>query len=382
MATFIQIHALTSYPASNLNRDDSGRPKTMMYGGSERLRISSQSMKRAIRTSPTFRTSLDGALGTRAQSFGRLLETILIERNGLDRLNAARRAAELIAHDRLGKLKLGDLTDPKKSPKPEDINKIGSDTEQLAFLGPDEIGRLKALADVLAAGGELSEKDAMVLVQRPRAADIALFGRMLADNPSFNVEAACQIAHAFTTHRAAVEDDYFTAVDELKAARNDADKGAGFVGVQEFGSGTFYLYVCLSADELVRNLAGDRDLASKAAGALVEAIAKTSPSGKQNSFASRGRAHWMLVETGKQQPRTLGTAFEHAVRPRDTNSIVRSSINRLLEVRRGFERVYGKDWDHEASFDVDAEIDGAKVDGVLADVKAHAERAVQEVAHG
>jgi CRISPR system Cascade subunit CasC len=238
---------------------------------------------------------------------------------------------------------------------------------------------LKALADRLAQDGELSEKEALVLVQRPRAADIALFGRMLADNPGFNVEAACQVAHSFTTHRVTVEDDYFTAVDELKAARREADKGAGFVGVQEFGAGTFYLYVCLCADELVANLSGDRDLAAKTASALVEAIAKTSPGGKQNSFASRGRAHWMLMEVGAQQPRTLGTAFEKPIRPQDTNSIVRSSIDRLQALREGFKKVYGQDWDTETVFDVDAEVDGKPHSGSLAALQALAEQAVREV---
>lgn len=385
MATFIQIHTLTSYPASNLNRDDSGRPKSMVYGGAERLRVSSQSLKRAFRTSPGFRESLKGALGTRAQSFGRELEEALIEQHGFDRLEAARRAAMVVEHDSLGALKVKALTakpEKGKEPKqidPNEVEKNRSDTEQLAFLGPDELERLKALANRVAGGGDLTDKEALVLLQRPKAADIALFGRMLADNPGFNVEAACQVAHAFTTHRATIEDDYFTAVDELKAARRDADKGAGFVGVQEFGAGTFYLYVCLCADELVANLSGDRELAARAAGAMVEAIATTSPGGKQNSYASRGRAHWMLLEVGSHQPRTLGTAFERPIRPREDSSIIRSSIDRLQALRTGFQRVYGKDWEKEAAFDVDAAND--QCSGTLAAVRALAEQAVLGVKH-
>ena len=152
-------------------------------------------------------------------------------------------------------------------------------------------------------------KTTNVLTERPRAADIAMFGRMLADIPKFNVEAAAQVAHAFTTHRAVVEDDYFTAVDELKAERKEADKGAGFVGVAEFGTGLFYLYACVNASLLADNLRDDKELAGKTAAAFIEALAKTSPSGKQNSYASRSHATYGLVETGSQQPRSLAAAF-------------------------------------------------------------------------
>ena len=378
MTTFVQIHSLMAYPASNLNRDDSGRPKTMMFGGVERLRISSQSEKRALRTSPVFQERLAGSLGTRAQSFGRELETILREKHGKSAEDAARMAAAAIEHDKLGKLKIGDLKDAKKKLKPEDIEKTGSDTEQLAFLAPEELDRLRALATRLAAGEELTNKEMLVLVERPKASDIALFGRMLADNPSYNVEAACQVAHAFTTHRATVEDDYFTAVDELKARRGDADKGAGFVGVQEFGAGTFYLYACLDAGMLVKNLAGDRDLAARTAQALVDTIGRTGPAGKQNAFASRGRAHWMLVETGTQQPRTLGTAFQKPIAQRESNDVVRSSIERLHVIRDGFSKAYGQDWNEQAELDIQSEADDKGAKQNITALCALAAKAVRE----
>ena len=141
-------------------------------------------------------------------------------------------------------------------------------------------------------------------------ADIAMFGRMLADNADFNREAAVQVAHAFTTHRVTVEDDFYTAVDDLKTKAEDA--GAGFVGELGFGSGLFYLYVCIDGDLLVANLGGNGGVAKSAVAALAEALATVSPGGKQASFASRARAEYLLVEKGSQQPRTLGSAGQLA----------------------------------------------------------------------
>ncbi len=184
----------------------------------------------------------------------------------------------------------------------------------------------------------------LVLTRKPRAADIAMFGRMLADNPSYNVEAAVQVAHAFTTHRVAVEDDYYTAVDDLKAEREEADRGAGFIGVQEFGSGLFYLYICIDTGLLVDNLAGDRALAADAVEALVTTAATVSPRGKQNAFASRAKAEYILLETGEGQPRTLGAAFQTPVRATAEVGMTAASIKALDQLRKGFHKAYAEDF--------------------------------------
>lgn len=376
MTTFIQIHLLIDYPAANLNRDDSGRPKTLVYGGAERLRVSSQSIKRALRTGTVFRDRLEGALGTRAQSFGQLLEEVLMAAPyGLSRADAVKQAQAVINNDKLGKLKTSKLKKGESEAEPT------SDTEQLAHLGPDELERLTALAARLAAGETLDPKQMAVLLERPKAADIAMFGRMLADNPGYNVEAAAQVAHAFTTHRQEVEDDYFTAVDELKAARQHEDRGAGFVGVQQFGAGLFYQYACLDASLLKENLSGDADLAARAAGALVAGLAMTSPKGKQNSYASRSIARYGLVEVGGQTPRTLASAFLKPVRGTD---LFADSFKALRQLRDKFDDVYGPGYDEFAEFVVDADA-GEGGTGTLADLVALAERATRAAgapAHG
>ncbi len=162
---------------------------------------------------------------------------------------------------------------------------------------------------------------------------------MLADDPGYNREAAAQVAHAITTHRVTVEDDYYTAVDDLKRPSEDA--GAGFLGEAAFGSGVFYLYLCIDRALLLRNLGGDAraaGLAATALGALAEAAATTAPSGKQNSFAAHGRAQYVLAERGDAQPRTLAGAFSRPVAGTD---LMEDSITALASFRAALDDAYG-----------------------------------------
>jgi CRISPR system Cascade subunit CasC len=270
MARFVQLHLLTFYPPANLNRDDTGRPKTAIIGGVERLRISSQSLKRAVRTSDVFRAKLDGHLGDRTQRLGETLRSLLMNEHGVDVERAGSIARVFAAI--FGKL---------ETAKGKELF-----IRQLAFVSPDEVRNLRTLMAkigsdeefrnrLLAAAKDVSfeaeevvgeddessgkrakkpkqskettklikELSQEVLTFHDTAADIAMFGRMLADNADFNREAAVQVAHAYTTHRVTVEDDFYTAVDDLKTKAEDA--GAGFVGELGFGSGLFYLYVCI-----------------------------------------------------------------------------------------------------------------------------------------
>jgi len=170
---------------------------------------------------------------------------------------------------------------------------------------------------------------------------------MLADNPDFNREAAVQIAHAITTHRVDVEDDFYTAVDDLKKPAEDA--GAGFIGELGFGSGVFYLYACIDRDSLERNLGGDRALAQSAVAALIEGLAKPSPTGKQASFASRSRASYLRAEKGAQQPRSLAAAFFAPVRGEDLLAV---SIQKIEATAGALDAAYGKCCDADFVMDV------------------------------
>jgi CRISPR system Cascade subunit CasC len=370
MSRFIQLHVLSFYPPSNLNRDDTGRPKTAVMGGVERLRVSSQALKRAIRTSDIFARGVGQALEIEIPNFGeaqgrslgvrsKRIVTLMIDEVlklrpdwEADRDAVAAKVKAAIAKAK-GKDEEDDEDDadenetPKtrKSKKNKSANElvIGSldkkrplDTNEVVHLGPEEVDNVKKIAKTIAEGITVDPKQVALLVERPKAVDIAFFGRMLAGNPNFNVEAAVQLAHAITTHRVAVEDDFYTAVDDLKT--RDEDAGAGFMGELGFGSGVFYIYICVDTDLLVKNLGGDEALAKAALSAFTEALAKVSPTGKQASFASRSCASYILAERGAQQPRTLASAF---VRPVRGDDLISASIGDLETTRDAMDKAYG-----------------------------------------
>ena len=323
MTQFIQLHMLTSYPPSNLNRDDLGRPKTAVMGGKMRLRISSQSLKRAWRTSDNFQKALANHLGTRTKTMGVKIYNTLLEKKMPDK--KAKEWAQKIAQV-FGKLK----KENKEKPL-EDL-----EIEQLAHFSPEEIQAIDTLMNKLAGGKEPNEEDMQLLRQHHTAIDIAMFGRMLADNPVYNTEAAVQVAHAISVHEAQVEDDYFTAVDDLNIGEDNV--GAAHIGELEYGAGLFYLYTCIDRDLLTQNLGGNEDLTKTSLRALVESATKVGPTGKQNSFASRAYASYLLAEKGSQQPRSLSVAF---LAPVKGNDMLDQAI-KVLEVKRAnMEKVYG-----------------------------------------
>lgn len=333
MSRFLQLHLLTFFPPANLNRDDTGRPKTAMVGGAQRLRLSSQALKRAWRTSSIFEAALMGRMGSRTQRLGEEVRDHLI-RGGMaeDKAVAIARAVGSV----FGKI---------KDEKDKDATRI----EQLAFISPEERAAALTLADRVAAGEKIDEKAAKQAVLRTAdtAADIALFGRMLAADPDYNREAACQVAHAITTHRVTVEDDFYTAVDDLKTSAEDA--GAGFLGEAGFGSGVFYLYICVDRTLLMKNLGDDAALAQAALAALAEAAATVAPNGKQNSFAAHGRAGYVLAEKGDRQPRTLAGAF---AKPVAGTELMPASITALRKFRQDIDTAYEQAPDAQAEMEV------------------------------
>ena len=350
MTCFVQLHFLTVYPPSNPNRDDTGRPKTAVYGGVHRLRLSSQSLKRAARLSPVMSEALRGNMGERTQRLGDEVAEHLRERGADDK--RAREIAGRVA-EVFGKL---DAEAVKKDPDHIRIR-------QLAFISPDERQAAMEMAERALAGESLDkearDRGKQILRTADGAVDLAMFGRMLADAPDFNREAAVQVSHAITTHGAEVEDDYYTAADDLKKPAEDV--GAGFVGEAGFGSGVYYLYVCIDTGRLVENLAGDRALARRALEAAVEAFATASPSGKRNSYSHHTRASYIRAEAGDRQPRSLAAAFLNPVGAKD---LLGESIDQLKKTAAAIDNAYG------ASVDNSIEMDLVGGFGTLAEIKA------------
>ena len=179
------------------------------------------------------------------------------------------------------------------------------------------------------------------------AVDIAMFGRMLAEHQDFSMEAAVQVAHAVTVHKSAVEDDYFTAIDDLN------QRGAAHIGERGYGAGLFYSYICINRELLTQNLNGDLELTRKALQALVAAVTKVSPGGMQNSFASRAYASFVLAEKGDQQPRTLAQAFLKPINADDEESMLDKAVAALTQRQTNFDAVYGACAD--ARYDINVE---------------------------
>jgi CRISPR system Cascade subunit CasC len=312
-----------------------GRPKSAMMGGANRLRVSSQSLKRAWRTSPIFQQGLEGAVSTRTRRMASAARNEMLAR-GLDEA-VANASAEAIGKALYGKV------DPKE----------GYEAGQLAFVGPAEQAAVDDLVKQVADTGEaVDEKTAQSLVmQAHRGADIALFGRMLAARPHFNVEAAVDVAHAITVHKAVAEDDFFTAVDDLQSRAEDdaAGAGAGFMGETGFGAGLYYLYLCINRRLLEDNLQGDTALADAAVRALVEAAAKVGPGGKRTSFGSHAYAQVVMAEKGAKLPRSLSSAF---LKPVYGTDMLPSAVSRLTETAEAMDRAYGKTADDRYTLDV------------------------------
>ena len=325
MNRFLQLHMLTSYPPSNLNRDDLGRPKTAVIGGAMRLRISSQSLKRAWRKSEVFESALKGNVGTRTKEKGVRIYRALLEK-GVAEKNALEWAKSIAGV-------FGKLKKPNEK-KPQDALEI----EQLAHFSPEEEAAIDELIAKLAADNQApSAEDLKLLRQHHTAADIALFGRMLASAPNYNMEAAAQVAHAISVHKVQVEDDFFTAVDDLNLG--EEDMGAGHMGETEFGAAVYYLYVCINRELLLDNLGGNTELANKTLAALIESITTIAPTGKQNSFASRAYASYVLAEKGDRQPRSLSVAF---LKPIYSQDMLTKSIQSLQDKCTNIDKVYGK----------------------------------------
>ena len=359
MSRFVQLHLLTNYPPSNLNRDDTGRPKTALMGDALRLRVSSQSQKRAWRTSDEFAAALVGHLGTRTKLLGKVVFETLVKAGVPDQSARewAQKMAACFAPSKDKSDKPNEEDSETSEVKPKSSKKVAKNDEltipQLAHISPEELDAVDELTRACAArNSEPTKKELDLLRQPHRGVDIAMFGRMLAGAPTFNVEAAVQVAHAVTVHKAAVEDDYFTAVDDLNQGLEN--KGAGHVGERSFGAGLFYLYVCIDRELLRSNLDSDAELTGRALEALTHAMTKVSPTGMQNSHASRAYATYVLAEKGCQQPRSLVQAFLKPIKPFGDQGMLEMAVKALVKRCENFDKVYGACADDRYAYDVEA----------------------------
>lgn len=356
---FIDLHIIQSFAPSNLNRDDTGAPKDCLFGNERRARISSQCVKRAIRH------ELRGDSALASQPTGertRLLLTQVIE--ALVSRGRPADAARPVVETALSALKLGTDEDGR--------------SEYLLFLGSDEVERLidtvnehwdALLAAVPADGKRAKKKTADVdkaivnaleaVLGGSRAVDLALFGRMLADRPGDNINAASQVAHAISTHRASVEVDFFTAVDD----RSPGDEtGAGMMGTVEFNAACYYRYASLDLRQLTTNLGDDADLVRLAVSAFVRSSVRAVPSGKQNSFAANNPPAFIMADVRGEAPWSLANAFLTPVSA--TGDLVQASVAALGSHFRDMTQLYASD--SQTWFATLGAVNAPELDGVAA----------------
>ncbi len=324
--TIIDVYALQTVPPSNLNRDDTGSPKTAIYGGVRRARVSSQAWKRAIRVA--FGGLLaEAQLGQRTLQVGEsLARRIQVLDPGVTADEASGLATDVFATLGFGK------ADKKKGAK-------DFESKYLLFLSHRQLDNLAAEAVAAHRGTALDKARLKALANQDHSVDIAMFGRMVADMTDINVDAACQVAHAISVHAVETEFDYFTAVDDRK---EDADQaGAGMIGTIEFNSATLYRYATIDVDALHRTL-GDGAATRAAVEAFLTAFVRSMPTGKQNTFANRTLPDAVLVRVRDTQPINLVGAFETPVRETAGAGRVATAAAMLAQYTTAVEAAYGE----------------------------------------
>ena len=299
---YIDVHVLQTVPPSCINRDDTGSPKTAVYGGVTRARVSSQAWKRAMRL--MFRDLFSPEqVGMRTKHMVQLVAEEL-KKAGIEE-NAEEQAVKTLETAGLK------------------VNKEMK-TDALFFLSPIQA---KALAK-LSAAGEIDKQRYKDALKEYPSIDMALFGRMVANDPSLNYDAAAQVSHSISTHEVHNEYDYFTAVDDCSPEDN---AGAGHIGTVEFHSATLYRYTTVNVGELAGHLKEDT---AEAVDGYIKAFLLSMPTGKQNTFANRTVPDLAYVTLRRDQPVNLAGAFERPVRA-DGNGFVSNSVRALSRYALG-----------------------------------------------
>lgn len=300
---FVELHLIQNFAPSNLNRDDTNSPKDCEFGGVRRARISSQCLKRAIRSEKVFAETTEVDLGVRTRWMNNWIAEEL-QKNGKD-AEVAQAVANSVATNYSKLDKKGHTSVMIYLSKGEIEGLISQVLEKWDEVTQAQVKDKNPVIDELAKEIIKKTKD------RTSAPDIAMFGRMLAETPELNLDAACQVAHAISTHAVSMDMDFFTAIDD----RPNADLlGAAMMGMGGFNSASFYRYACIDFEQLRTNLNNNLDLARKTVEAFLRASVYAVPTGKQNSHAAQNLpSFYMTVVRKDGTPWSLANAFEKPV---------------------------------------------------------------------
>lgn len=348
----IELHILQSFPVSCLNRDDVGAPKTAIFGGSTRARISSQCLKRAIRE-----MAHDEAPSLFAANRSRLiiepLRDEMIKKHNVDEvkaLDAAKTVGEYLAtfdaeKEKAGKLQVKTLM----FLSPAEIEEIAKSVAAAinAEPAPASDGKKSKKSDAAGSGKALEKacRDACKSVQLKDAADVAIFGRMVASDHSLTVEGAGMFSHALSTHKASTDMDFFAAVDDLQKAD---EAGAGMTGTLEFTSACYYRYAALNLDLLFDKdhlVSLDLQERKQVVGAFLRATLLAVPGARKNSMNANTLPVYVLgIVKERGQPIQLVNAFEKPAKPLTSNDgLVGASINLMKEHHEALKKTWSID---------------------------------------
>lgn len=344
--TIVEMHALETTAAANLNRDDTGSPKTMEYGGVTRARVSSQAWKRPIRQ--MFDDLLDPQeLGIRSKKVVEILSKRIA---ALD--DSFADEAPDLAEAVLSKGAGIKLTAPRKKKGAEDQeDRRLNQSQYLLFLGNRQYDALAQLAvDARRESSDLKEAQTAIgkmkkqikqIIKDDKSIDVALFGRMVADDTDLNIDAASQFANAFSVQAVDTESDFFTAVDDIRNAgdaddENGGDSGAAMLGEIEFNAATYYRFADVDANRLYDTL-GDVEATAKAIGALVKAFVMSMPQGKSSTFAQGTLPDLVVVNIRDTQAVNMSGAFLTPVKP----NYVENATKALVRRSKDMDDVYG-----------------------------------------
>ena len=307
----MDLHVIQTVPPSNINRDDTGSPKTAQYGGVTRARISSQSWKKAMRD--YFRKHTDEeTLGIRTVKIVKSLAEAIMEKDqSFDEESAYKLAEEI-------------FNKAKVSTKDKEA-------KALFFLGGVQRKLLASYG--VERANDLQAKDIQNILKGNQSIDVALFGRMVADAPDLNVDASSQVAHSISTHEIATEFDFFTAVDDLSP---DDQAGAGMLGTVEYNSSTLYRYANVAIHELNIQLDNSKEQVIESLKLFIKAFVLSLPTGKINTFANQTLPDALIVSVRSDRPVNLVNAFENPVKAKD--GYLNGSISKLKEEFRKINR--------------------------------------------
>jgi CRISPR system Cascade subunit CasC len=314
----IELHIIQSFPVTCLNRDDVGSPKSAIFGGTKRARLSSQSLKRAIRQLAREEFPAARFTGIRSRFLlGPFTDALIGAGLGAD--EAAKQAK--------------DLCEVFSKPDAKSPNQVTT----AVYLSPGEIAQIAA---AIKAGR--TPKQAANDATPSDAADIALFGRMVANDPNLNVEGAAMFSHALSTHTSATEVDFFSAVDDRKVDAEDA--GAGMIGSLEFNSATYYRYAAVNLDLLRANLKGATDEEIVAVlDAFIRATLMAIPGARKNSMNGATLPTEALgIRKSSGQPLQLVNAFDPPVRA-NGKGLAEASVAAMDAHLEKLKRIWGLD---------------------------------------